>query len=327
MFRIQSGQGRLEDAGEFPSVVLIDTVSLCNLRCSMCVHKDMTRPKGVMPWSLFTRIIDEIAVENIHARVWMVFFGEALILKRTKPSIFDMIAYAKGKGLADVVINTNANLMDEEAADSLLRSGIDAVYVGLDSCSQGTYAGIRVGGDYHVVVNNILNLMKMKKERGLTRPGIFVQFVEMEQNAHEKEDFIRFWEKHEVTVKIRPKVSWAGNIDAPNLILGNDKRWPCHWAMQSMSITDRGKVVTCAVDLDARYIAGDVNERTLKDIWNDELRALRLKHLARKFGELPDVCRDCRDWQSARADYYSGPSGRTKQGRDTKRDDPGGGRG
>ena len=97
IFKEQLEQGRLEDAGDFPRVVLIDTVSFCNLKCSMCVHKEMTRKKGIMPWALFTRIIDEIAETKKDARVWMVFFGEALLLKKKKPSIFDMIAYAKEK--------------------------------------------------------------------------------------------------------------------------------------------------------------------------------------------------------------------------------------
>src|SRR3989304_407613 len=95
----QVEEERLEDAGDFPKVILVDTISYCNLKCSMCVHKEMTRKKGIMPWGLFTKIIDEIAETDKNTRVWMVFFGEALILKKRKPSIFDMIAYAKGKGL------------------------------------------------------------------------------------------------------------------------------------------------------------------------------------------------------------------------------------
>jgi len=107
------------------------------------------------------------------------------------------------------------------------------------------------------------------------------------------------------TAKIRPKVSWAGMIDAPNLVLDNKDRWPCYWAMQTMSITDTGKVVTCAVDLDARYVAGDVTTQPLKVVWNGELRKLRQLHAAHQFADLPPNCRDCRDWQSARADYYA----------------------
>lgn len=124
---VQTKQGRLEDAGDFPKVVLIDTISYCNLRCSMCVHKEMTRQKGIMSWRLFSKIVDEIAQVDKGIRVWMVFFGEALLLKRKKPTIFDMIAYAKKRGLSDVVLNSNANLLDEEASKALIHLRLDGI--------------------------------------------------------------------------------------------------------------------------------------------------------------------------------------------------------
>lgn len=305
IFETQRLQGRLGEAGDFPRVVLIDTVSYCNLKCSMCVHKTMKRKKGIMPWKLFARIIDEIADVDKNIRVWMVFFGEALLLKRRSPSIFDMIKYAKGKGLADVVLNSNANLLDEEAARGLIQAGLDAIYIGLDAFTPETYRQVRIGGDYKQTVQNIIRLMKLKKALGAEKPSVFVQFVEMDINQAEKEAFIAFWNAQGAQVKIRPKVSWAGSIEAPNLLLGNEDRWPCYWAMQTMSITDTGKVVTCAVDLDAQYIAGDITHETLRQVWNGGLRELRRLHLEGRFEELPENCRNCRDWQSARADYYS----------------------
>lgn len=301
----QTELGRLDDAGDFPRVVLIDTVSFCNLECSMCVHKDMLRPRGYMPWPLFQKIVDEIAEENPSARVWMVFFGEPLMLRKRKPTIFDKVRYAKMKGLKDVVLNSNANLLDEEAALALIDCGLDAVYFGIDAFAPESYARIRVGGCYERVVGNVKGLLELQRKSGASTPKVHVQFVEMEENAGEKEDFVRFWTDLGADVKIRPKVSWAGQIEAPNLVLGNDQRWPCYWAMQSMSITDQGKVVTCAVDLDARYIAGDVTQNSLKSIWLGSLRSLRQAHLDSRWHDLPQVCRDCRDWQSARADYYS----------------------
>ncbi len=300
----QLKQGRLEDAGDFPKVVLLDSVSYCNLRCSMCVHSEMTRKKGTMSWELFTKIIDEIAVVDKNVRVWMVFFGEALILKRRKPTIFEMITYTKSKGLTDVVLNSNANLMDEDAARRLIESGLDAIYFGIDAFTPETYVKLRVGGDYDKAVGNIINLIKLKKEINVENPEIYVQFVEMDSNAHEKESFARFWKQQGAIVKMRPKVSWAGLIEAPNLTLHNEDRWPCHWAMQTLSITDSGKVVLCPCDLDARFIAGDINDQPIKEVWNGKLKELRVMHQKREYHSLPEFCMVCGDWQSARSDCY-----------------------
>ncbi|MBI5682887.1 MAG: radical SAM protein [Deltaproteobacteria bacterium] len=182
IFNQQLADKRLEEAADFPKVVLIDTISFCNLICSMCVHPDMKRKKGIMPWKLYTNIIDEIAETDKNVRVWDVFFGEALILKKRKPTIFDMIAYAKEKGLTDVVINSNANLLDKEAATDLIKCGLDAIYVGIDAFKPETYAKLRVGGNYDKTVKNVINLLSLKKELHASNPKVFVQFVEMDIN-------------------------------------------------------------------------------------------------------------------------------------------------
>ena len=303
ILQVQLKQGRLKDSGDFPKVILIDTISYCNLRCTMCAHKDMKRKRGVMGWALFTKIIDEIALVDKNTRVWMVFFGEALLLKK-EPTIFEMISYTKAKGLTDVVLNSNANLLDEKTSLSLINSNLDAIYIGIDAFSPEVYSKIRVGGDYDKVVDNSIKLIKLKQKMNARNPQVYVQFVEMDINASQKEDFIDFWQAQGAIVKIRPKVSWAGLVNASNQTIKKEERWPCHWAMQTMSITDSGDVVTCAVDVDARYVAGNIKKSSLKEVWNTELKNLRNFHIEGKFDELPGLCKECMDWQSARADYY-----------------------
>jgi hypothetical protein len=63
---------RIQESADFPSVVLIDNCNMCNLKCSMCDHSNIRnfRKLHTMEWSLYTKIIDEIASENRHARVW-----------------------------------------------------------------------------------------------------------------------------------------------------------------------------------------------------------------------------------------------------------------
>ncbi len=120
VFDNQQDKGRLRDAGNFPKVVLIDTVSYCNLKCSMCIHKDMSRKKGIMRWSLFTKIIEEIAVTDAGVRVWMIFFGEALILKRRKPSIF-----VKNAELIDTLVSQSDVVIHFAAETHVTRSICD----------------------------------------------------------------------------------------------------------------------------------------------------------------------------------------------------------
>ncbi len=246
---------RTKDAGTFPKVILIDTTNFCNLKCSMCGHNVMTRDKGRMSMKLFRKIIDEIADVDNNVRVWMVFFGEALILKY---QLYWEILYAKRKGLKDVVLNSNGNLLDEDACIGLIETGLDAIYVGIDAFNPDTYAKLRVGGNYDRVVANVNNLLELKNKMGVTKPQVFVQYVEMEANTKEVEGFKKYWTAQGATVKIRPKITWAGTLEPWNT--KPIERYPCYWAMRTFNICWDGRVVLCSVDYDAKFVAGDVNQ-------------------------------------------------------------------
>ncbi len=288
---------------DFPKTILIDTCSYCNLRCVMCPHKNMKRKKGKMEWSLYTKIIDEIATESPSSRVWLVFFGEALILKRRKPSIFDMIRYAKDKGLTDVVLNSNGCLLDRQSGEELLDSGLDGIFIGIDAFNEETYKKVRVGGNYKQTVQNILDLIDAKKTKKRSDFKIHVQFVEMDINQNQKEDFTRFWLSQGVTVKIRSQLTWAGLMGNKAEGYDNLERIPCYWLMNTMSITDQGQVVACADDPDGRFNAGNVREQTLEEIWHGRLRELQDLHKNSRWNELPEPCDNCPDWYASWQDH------------------------
>ena len=79
-----------------------------------------------------------------------------------------------------MVLNSNANLLDEEASKELIHSGLDEIYIGIDAFEPETYAKIRVGGNYEKVVQNTLRLIELKKRMNSPRPEVYVQFVVMD---------------------------------------------------------------------------------------------------------------------------------------------------
>lgn len=295
-----NNQERIKDAGAFPKVILLDTTNFCNLKCSMCGHNTMTRDKGKMGMKLFRKIIDEIAERDKNVRVWMVFFGEALLLKY---QLYWEILYAKRKGLQDVALNSNGNLLNEDACIGLIESGLDAIYVGIDAFNPDTYAKTRVGGDYDRVVANVNNLLELKKKMGVTKPQVFVQFVEMEQNKREVEEFTKYWTACGAIVKIRPKVTWAGAVSSWKV--KNIERYPCYWAMRTFNICWDGRVSLCSVDYDAKFVAGDVSQNSIESIWQGSLKRIRDMQINGDYKSLPPFCRDCTDWQMARAEYFN----------------------
>jgi MoaA/NifB/PqqE/SkfB family radical SAM enzyme len=293
---------RTQEAVEFPRVVLIDNTNACNLRCSMCDHPNVKnyRKVQVMDLGLYKKIIDEIAVENPHARVWGIFFGDPFMCR----DIAQRIQYGKDKGLTDMVLNTNGVLMSPEKGRAVISAGLDALYVGIDAANAETYLKIRVGGDYDKAVKNVLAYRDALREIGQPHQKLFVQFVVSDINEDQVESFKEFWSGQGINVKIRPKVSWAGLIDAKNLRDNSlVERKPCYWLMQTINICADGRVALCSVDIHCRVPCGDVTQNTIKQVWQTGLAAMRAMHKEARFGELPDMCRNCCDWQSAYAEY------------------------
>lgn len=299
---------RIQAASEFPKVILIDNCNACNLRCSMCDHVNLKKHRKVqlMDFSLYQKIIDEIALENPNTRVWQIFFGDPFMCH----DIAKRIRYAKDKGLTDVVLNTNGVLMKPEKARWVIEAGLDAMYVGIDAACKETYDKIRIGGDYDKAVTNVLAYHDLLQQIGRSDQKLFVQFVVGEENENELEDFKKFWISHDINVKIRPKISWAGLVDAANLQKNEAvRRKPCYWLMQTMNICADGRVALCSVDIHCRVECGNANESTLTEIWQGRLKQFRALHMEECFDELPEMCRNCSDWQSAYAEFATTSKG------------------
>ena len=293
---------RTEEASAFPAVVLLDNCNACNLRCSMCDHPNMTKHRKVqlMDMGLYRKLIDEIAVENPSARVWQIFFGDPFMC-RDMP---ERIRYAKEKGLTDVVLNSNGMLMKPDKARAIIEAGLDAMYVGIDASRPETYEQVRVGGKYETAVANVLGYRDLLQQIGRPDQKLFVQFVISDINEDQVEEFKDFWTSHGVNVKIRPKVSWAGLITANNLRDNEDVgRRPCYWLMRTINICADGQAALCSVDVHCRVPCGDANTHTIKELWAGLFAQYRQMHREGRFAELPDMCRNCRDWQSGYADF------------------------
>ncbi len=295
---------RTTEAKEFPQVVLIDNTNACNLRCSMCDHKNMKqyRKVQIMDMGLYKKIIDEIAMENPNARVWQIFFGDPFLCK----NMAERIKYAKDKGLTDVVLNTNGQLMTRERALPLIEAGLDAIYVGIDAANAETYEQIRVGGKFETAVANVLTYRDLLREFGREGQKLYVQFVVSGINEDQVEAFKEFWKKEGVAVKIRPKVSWGGLVEATNLQANETlERRPCYWLMRTINICVDGRVALCSVDVHCRVPCGNVHEQNLKELWQQGLlKEYRRMHLQGRFDELPEMCRNCADWQSGYAEFH-----------------------
>ncbi len=271
----------------------------------MCHQPRMSRPKGVMPFELWQKCADEIARVSPETECWFSGSGEPLLESQL---LCHMISYGESVGLQALNLNTNGMLLTPEVADLVLNSGVDVVVVGVDGFTRSTYEAIRVGGKRDELYTNIEYFLAARKARGYG-PEIQVQFIEMDENEHELEDFTKYWLSKGAVVKVRRKLSWGGRIETPATV-PDEERIPCPWAITLMHVLWDGRVARCAGDTEGEDCAGNAWQESLSELWS-RLGSYRQLQLDRRFEDAPERCRRCKDWMT-------GASERTRPARGSK---------
>lgn len=279
----------------FPTRFAVEVCADCNLHCSMCHHPEMVRPKGKMPLPLWKKCADEIARTAPDTNCWFSFCGEPLL----EPDLLaEMLAYGKSVGLTSLNINTNGMLLTPDTVTMLLDSGVDLIVIGIDGFSKETYEKARQGGDRDVVYAQVEHLLteRTRKFGDKGGPEIQVQFIEMDFNSHEIEEFSEYWLARGAVLKVRNMLSWGGRFDTP-VEVGKDERIPCPWAMTMMHVFWDGRVPRCPGDTEGDEGVGNAWDDSLSNLWM-KLGKYRDIHMDRRFGDLPDRCQECRDWMT-----------------------------
>ncbi len=281
---------------DFPRNILIETVAECNLKCIMCPQKQLSRKKGQMTESLWKRIIDEIASKSPKTKIWPAYMGEPLILGS---KLFKMLRYAKEKGIEYIGLNTNLTLFKHNMVDELLSCGIDEIFIGLDGYTEKTYNKIRCSGDFCKVIENIKTIVSEKRKRAMALPKVNIQFIVMDENEAEEEDFINYWMNTglDVKLKLRRKSSWSYGVKPWQKVVDamkTQERIPCTWLLSQMVVFWDGMVPGCDNDWDGKNIYGDINQSDIENIWNGPILALRNRHISNDYDFEP--CKNCDDW-------------------------------
>jgi radical SAM protein with 4Fe4S-binding SPASM domain len=261
-----------------------------------------------MPVQYYRKIIDELGDILLTLRLW--HYGEPFL----NPAIFWMIEYAKRKDII-VAISSNLSLLTEEKSRKLIESRLDYLIVSFDGASEYSY-NLYHGKDYFGrVVNNIIRLVKLKKEMKSLTPFIELQFIAMKENEKEltrMKNLAKEWGVDKLTfLKLH-----AENIDFDKIegfdskedILPINKNYCldvkrinqnnfCVIPWEETLIRYSGIVLPCAVDLGQKYQMGRLFDKDhysgLKAIWNNNnYRAFRKKML-KKDKNCPEICQNC----------------------------------
>jgi radical SAM protein with 4Fe4S-binding SPASM domain len=277
---------RHERVPALPVEYIVETTAKCNLYCPMCPRETHKQPKEDMADEIFERLVDDAARTGEH--MMLIGLGEPFMDRK----IFDRIEYCERHGIS-TLLSTNGTFLDEKTSGRLLATPLAHITLSFDGASKETFEYYRKGARFEKVRDNFVRFARMKHERR-AKLRIVVQMVRMAGNAHEVDEFRRFWGTVPGVDQVRVKEDET-NLLQPERSRGGATARPCHYLWRgAMYVKQDGNVYPCCQSymLDGAPV-GHLGEQSLEEIFNsEEMRRLRRLHANGRAGEI-DMCARC----------------------------------
>jgi len=278
---------RISHVSKFPLHVDVEISSACDLNCPMCyTTTDEFKKKvnlGLMDFELFKKIIDECIKYNLYS-IRISLRGEPFVHQ----NVYDMIKYAKSKGIKEVSSLTHGGRIDEEKFEQLIDLGLDWLTISFDGIGE-TYEKIRYPLKFSDMVKKIKNFQEIKKRRKVVKPVIKVQTVWPAISKNPKE-FYDIFNSITDQVASNPLIDYLSKDS--DIIY--EENFTCPQLFQRLVIGSDGRVLLCANDEMSAHIIGNANEQSLYEIWHgDKLKKARESHIKHMGVKDIEICKHC----------------------------------
>lgn len=279
----------------FPDYMHIELTSACNLRCVMCNHDQMRRPRRHMDFDLFRAIVDQLPPGAVFA-VGLYYFGEPLLY----PHLGEAIRYLRGRRPEiRTYLRTNGQGLTDEVARTVLESGLHSLQFSIEGGSAEVYERVMVGGRFATLRANIEHYLKLKRELGVEQSNAILSLL-MPQTRLDRERVAAEWGTR-MPVKFAPaRAKYA--VLAPGTATRRTR--PCFDLYYHLTVLSDGLVTFCCCDGDGRTSLGTCADTAIGDLWRGATaNDMRSRHRA---GAFDGVCAECA-WIGLRADIEPSP--------------------
>ncbi|MGI5862941.1 MAG: radical SAM/SPASM domain-containing protein [Myxococcales bacterium] len=271
----------LKQRPRVPRSVDINIHNYCTAKCDMCPMPSLGRKleKGVMPFSLFERIVDQIVAAG-RPTVTFCQNGDVFAL----PNSIDYLRHACARGL-DMYLVTNSAMLNREKVDALVEMGFAGkLYVSFHGIRKATYEKT-MGLPFERTLASVNYLL----ERGLKVQ--FIRALTHNFEPGEQEEAERYWNRRGVAVTFAPPHSWSGTVREQPPVKETIKG--CIQPLNQLCIDFNGDVYLCCIDLMKQVVVGNAKETPLLDIWNGERYLSVVRALFDNSLPQDHMCRKC----------------------------------
>ncbi len=276
---------------EFPLYLQFELTPFCNLACVSCIHgiEELKRNYTDIEFSLdFDKILEEAARYQCPS-ISFHNNNEPLLVK----GLEDKIASAREFGFIDIILTTNATLLNSDRALNLLEAGLTKINFSIDAFSENAYQLNRRKGDFNQVIANVLYFLELKKKKGYDLPITRVTFLINRNNYMEIEEFKKFWEERADLVEFQNFQALEGYTEA--LCPPGYEKFDgldCSFPWQQVVVRANGDVLACCSFYGADIVLGNVGKNSIYELWHgNKIEELR-KSLSKGVFEHPS-CKKC----------------------------------
>ena len=282
-----------------PSVMMIENTNHCNAKCVMCPRELLSRKRGFMDIGLFEKILREVSRQKRQPVTHLHGFGEPM-LDQLLP---ERIRIAKGHGIKDTYIVSNASLLSPEMSREIISAGLDKMKISFYGTDEQSYNSTMKHLDFKTTFQNIKDFLRIRGDMRRSNPRLIIQYLPAETNGARTEEFRTFWEplidaRAGDCLNVSTLHNYGGGRDYNPM--GTKIVSVCYFPWTSMSVLWDGRVVTCCMDSNGLQVLGNLNSQTVEEVWTGPvLSGVRDDFRKLRYDNYP-VCRSC-DWVRRRS--------------------------
>lgn len=290
---------------KFPESLNLGLSAICQAKCIYCPSE---RGNGIkppfMPFQLAKKVVDEASEENFQGIVRFSENGEALLNK----DFFSIFQYCRKMLPASrFVLYTNMALVDKITGQNLLASKLDELNLNIDGASAATYEAAKEL-DFETLKKNLHDFIDSREKLGtVCRIHIDIltahKYMAKVEGKHidlpdDTMEVIKYWKpllaKNDIISVVDKPYKWAlrEKMKTPKTI-------PCRKiskVVRECLIGPNGNVYLCCLDYQQKCVIGNVNSKSIKEIWSSSRRTTLLRLLGEfRFEEIGEPCIFCLD--------------------------------
>lgn len=169
----------------FPYFLEIEPTTICPLKCTMCEHTYWNEEGKNLKFSDFKMTVDQFPRLK-----WLGLtgIGESF----SNPDYVKMVEYISTTSRPIIELVDNFYLMNEERARRLIDCGVDIFFISMCGATKETSDKIMGNSDFNIVVKNIKNFVRIKRELNSFTPILNFHYILSKKNIHEALDYLDF---------------------------------------------------------------------------------------------------------------------------------------